>query len=419
MIRLRWRIVVVLSFSIYLLLLTRVAITTWVRNHPTQHNLRHAIEWLPEAAVLWNAYARSLWQPLDDSTSPEVIYSYRQALIRNPFDIQSWSDLATEYSRLGDYAHAEAALRTGLVAIPHSPEMAWRLGNILLQRGHPEASYYYFRSAATSDSTLLPSVFELGWKLLGDPQRILERLVPTDPANQREFFYYLVWKKGILTESYFMWQKLLSEPNQMVIKLGENYAEALAGGGLGEEARRVWKQTLDLSGSAGTQSDGERITNGDFEAPLHNAGLDWRIVKERGVQISLDNFVARSGSRSLRIMFDGTTNPEFSSVWQWIPVEPGTSYRFRAFLRTENISTDNGIYLSLSTQKAPPAESWERSTANLVGTTPWAQQEIEFHTGLNTRVILVRLRRRRSSKLNHLLQGTVWLDDVSLQPSKY
>ena len=360
--------------------------------------------------------ARTKRLSLDDAALHDGAAAYRQGLARNPFDLSAWEGLATIESRLGDSQREEAVLRGWIVAIPNSPSAAWALANLLLQQGRSEEAFPLFRIAVSYDPSLRLAVFDLGWKLLADPQRILEELVPADLQARMDFLNFLVWRKGLVREAYPVWEQILPAGSGAVIKQGESYTEALAAGGFGAEAERVWKALIKETAGAGTRSAGERITNGDFEAPLRNAGLDWRMGQAPGYQITLDNFQSQSGTRSVRVQFDGSTNPDFSSVGQWVPVQPSKNYHFQAYLRTENVTTDNGIFLSLTTQGAPPAESWEQVTENQVGSSPWSEQQIDFRTGPNTRVILVRLQRRSSSKLNNLLQGTVWLDNVSLQP---
>jgi hypothetical protein len=160
---------------------------------------------------------------------------------------------------------------------------------------------------------------------------------------------------------------------------------------------------------------GEQVINGSFEKPLRNAGLDWRIAQGPGYQATLDDFAAQDGGRSLRVQFDGATNPEFGAITQWVPVEPGRDYHFRAFLKTDNLSTSSGMFLSVATVAAPAGEAWERTTEASVGSTPWTEEQLDLHTGPNTRVVLIALRRRQSAKLDNLLRGTVWLDNVSLK----
>lgn len=402
----------------YLAALIISGIGAWSLEHPTAENLRRGIQWDPDDPMLWRYMARTKLLSLDDGELQQGADAYRQVLARNPFDPLAWEGLATIESRLGDPPREEAVLRGWIAAIPHSPPAAWALANLLLQQGRSEEAFPLFRIAVTYDPSLRLPVFDLGWKLLGDPQRILEEMVPAELQARMDYLNFLVWKKGLVKEAYPVWEQILPARTEAVTKQGESYVEALAGAGFGADAERVWKELTWETGAAGTRSTDERITNGDFEAPLRNAGLDWRLAQGPGYQITLDNFQSQSGSRSLRVQFDGTANLEFSSVRQWVPVQPDTNYHFRAFLRTDNISTDNGIYLSLAPQAVPPAEYWEQVTENHVGTSPWSEQQLAFRTGPNTRVVQVILRRKTSTKLNNLLQGTVWLDHVSLQSPK-
>jgi hypothetical protein len=53
-------------------------------------------------------------------------------------------------------------------------------------------------------------------------------------------------------------------------------------------------------------------------------------------------------------------------------------------------------------------------TPGLTGTHPWSLVDAELTTGPETRVLAIVLRRVPSRKFDNKLQGTVWVDDVSL-----
>jgi hypothetical protein len=97
-----------------------------------------------------------------------------------------------------------------------------------------------------------------------------------------------------------------------------------------------------------------------------------------------------------------------------VPVESGRRYRFGAYLRIEELSTDSGIRFSISDPLRPGDLSL--LTPNLVGTQPWALEEADFTAGPRTHVVRIALRRLPSSKLDNKLRGTVWVDEVSLVP---
>ncbi len=56
-------------------------------------------------------------------------------------------------------------------------------------------------------------------------------------------------------------------------------------------------------------------------------------------------------------------------------------------------------------------------TQNETGTLPWTLEQADFTTGPHTHLILIRLARRPSERLDNKLRGTVWIDDVSLVPA--
>jgi hypothetical protein len=55
-------------------------------------------------------------------------------------------------------------------------------------------------------------------------------------------------------------------------------------------------------------------------------------------------------------------------------------------------------------------------TPNETGTLPWTLEQSDFTTGPKTHMLAIRLVRKPSQRLDNLLSGTVWIDDVSLVP---
>jgi hypothetical protein len=60
--------------------------------------------------------------------------------------------------------------------------------------------------------------------------------------------------------------------------------------------------------------------------------------------------------------------------------------------------------------------SLSESTENMVGTSGWSWQQLEFETNADTRLLIVRVARPPSNKLDNQISGTVWIDRVSLIP---
>ena len=416
MARILARIVLLAVGVVYLAFMAIHGTGQWLLDHPTRENLERGIRWDAGNPALWARYGRD-WAFLPDSAqSKRAADAYRQAVLLNPLDPDHWNGLASAYEQMGDQQSSEAALRSELAVVPFSPEASWRLANFLIVRGRTREALPYLRTAAREPS-FRAAVFDLGWKLLDNPETILRELVPPGVQAHADYLGFLLARKK-LAEAYPAWKEVQAGEPALVAKLGNAYVGALAAAGMGSDAARVWDELLGITGRTAVKTPGELLTNRDFEVSLINDGLDWRWNKGSGYQVSLDEFVIQNGTRSLRVTFDGTANPDFLEVWQVVPVEPGRRYRFQGYLKTENITTDQGMHFSLNTLGAPPGEAFSQTTENRVDSNPWLQEQLDFRTGPHTSVVVVGLRRFPSRKLDHLLQGKVWIDNLSLRPVK-
>ena len=45
----------------------------------------------------------------------------------------------------------------------------------------------------------------------------------------------------------------------------------------------------------------------------------------------------------------------------------------------------------------------------------WVREQLDFQTGPRTSVVVIQLRRSPSRKLNNLIQGKIWIDNLSLR----
>ena len=388
----------------------------WLLRNPTAENLARGVRWNPGNPMLWSAYARRWLFTLEGFEPRKAADAYLRAAVLNPFEPMNWDGLATAYEQMGELKKAELALRSELAATPRSAQAAWRLANQLLLQGRLEEALPYLRIAAASEARMRPAVFDLAWKILARPEPVLLKVVPDSVDSLQDYLLFLRSQKK-LVEAYDVWKELRKTHSPAAVMAGYGYVESLAYAGMGREAGRVWDELLEETGRTSAKPAGELVTNGDFEADLPNSGLDWHIsYKGPGYEVALDNFVLQHGSRSLRVSFDGSGNYFFNGVWQWIPVEPNREYRFSAYMKTENVTSDSGFRFCLLAVGSPPGESFAQCTRSRIGTDPWLEEELTFRTGTNMGVVSVELRRLQSQKLNNRIGGKVWIDNVSLRP---
>jgi hypothetical protein len=156
----------------------------------------------------------------------------------------------------------------------------------------------------------------------------------------------------------------------------------------------------------------DRVTNGNFEFEILNGGLDWRVTPVEGVIVSVDSLNRFDGVRSLRLEFDGTRNIAYGDVLQFVLVEPNSRYELSAHMRAEGITTDSGPRIEVF--DAYDMGKLFQHTPGLTGNSEWSLQHLEFETGPDTHLVIVRVARPASKKLDNRITGDVWLDQVSL-----
>jgi hypothetical protein len=131
-----------------------------------------------------------------------------------------------------------------------------------------------------------------------------------------------------------------------------------------------------------------------------------------GVEVARDNTVPDSGHWSLRIRFDGKHNLTDTGVKQAVILPQGT-YRFRARVRTEGLTTDEGILLRIL--PLDPARSTGWTSKALLGTQAWYTVEIPLLVPANGGTYGIQVIRNTSLKFDSLIAGTVWIDSVRIE----
>jgi hypothetical protein len=168
-------------------------------------------------------------------------------------------------------------------------------------------------------------------------------------------------------------------------------------------------------GSSPAYTENSLVYDGGFEKDISGGGFGWQQRDAMGADFDIDMDVKHSGSRSARLNFDGTENLLYEGLFQYVLVSPGTHYRFQAFLRTDQISTESGMRFEILDPK--DQQNLDVVTKNETGTLPWTLEQIAFTTGPRTNLILIRLVRRPSQRLDNKLRGTVWIDDITIVPA--
>jgi hypothetical protein len=322
--------------------------------------------------------------------------------------------LPATYDSAGDVADAEQAFRKARELYPVSADGAWRFGNFLLRQGRVPEAFQQIHDALAVDSRLTVSAISVCWRSTRDIDQILKAVLPDGPDENWGAIQFFVQAREPLA-AMAVWKRIAAHHDSFPAPDAFPLLDMLIATGHVDEARVVWNQALQAA-AVPRESDasGSLVWNGGFENEPLDGGFDWRFLPIEGAEMRWDEEYLHSGRRSLRVDFDGKTNVDFENVWQYVPVSPSTSYRFSAFFRTEDLTTDSGIRFEIRDVSRPSNPA--RSTPNLVGSQSWAEQNLEVFTGPDTRLLQIVLRRTHSDKLGNKIRGTAWIDDVALVP---
>jgi hypothetical protein len=94
-------------------------------------------------------------------------------------------------------------------------------------------------------------------------------------------------------------------------------------------------------------------------------------------------------------------------------VRPGT-YRFHAFIRTEALTTDQGIRFRISDAEVPAR--LDEVFGQFTGSNAWSSVDHDLVVAPKTRLLRIEVIRQPSMKFDNKVAGTAWMDDLKLEP---
>jgi O-antigen ligase len=331
-------------------------------------------------------------------------------LERDPALPARWEDLGEALDKAGRIDAARYCVFRALALAPNSPSELLPAAAFQFDRGERRAALDLVSRSLHAN---------VGEPFDEAPFRILERKqVPVTDVLQyglpdrRSTQAYLRWlfKSDRVADVDQVWEWMVAR-GDADDKMANEYVDFRL------RAKQPDAAAAGFALYARTRSPGypesNRIFNGDFESDPMGARFDWRLDARSGMTIDFDETVHSSGKRSLRIRFDGTQNPGDIGLEQAVFLPPGR-YRFEAHVRTEDVSTDQGVAFRVVSEERQQA--LDVTTDNVRGSNDWTMLESVFDAppgGGLTRVSVVR---KPSLKFDNLIKGTAWIDQVSISP---
>lgn len=384
----------------------------------SMQSLTHAARLNPGDAR-YHVQLGRLYQYSVNNPKPKMaIRQFEKAIKDNPYDPKAWINLAAAYEFQGDTAKAEEDLRHASDLAPNLPIYQWTIGNYFLLHGNTAEAFRHLRRVLAGSREYDQTVFNVAWKASGDAGQILHELIPHDLPAEFSYLKYLVVHQRF-SDAHAVWKRIAESPQKFDPHKAASYIDTLIRARRPEAAYQVWTD-LQAKGLVPAPPGGpvqDLMTNGNFETPLLNMGFGWRMQDIPGVYAGLDSGTFHSPGHSFSVQFAGKQNLNYHQLFQFVKVLPSHAYRLQAYVKTQGITSDSGPRLEVVDAYDPAALN--KYTQGMTGTSGgWNPVNLKFKTGPKTQLLIVALVRLPSkSEDDTAITGTVWLDDVTINPA--
>lgn len=334
-----------------------------------------------------------------------AISEYKTATSLRPDDYVLWLDLARVSELGGDSVSAIAAARQAVQLAPYYAQTHWQLGNLLVRAGQRDEGFKELRLAGASNPTLLPAIIDLAWQLSGGDVQFVKQVMQPETTGSFQALADYFKRRGAFAEAIEMLRSAGSaaEPARRQLS-GELIAARRF-----TEAYALWSITHP-GNLPGTLIDPGFEQEQDLDEP----GFGWHSDnKAPSVTLSLDSAKPKDGASSLRVDFNGDSDPGTPVISQLVLIEPNTHYQIRFSFRTEAIVS--GGPPNVSVLDAQDNNVLGQSGALPASSEGWRDNTIDFDSGQSVKAALITLRRERCATSPCPIFGRLWLDSFALQ----
>ncbi len=381
----------------------------------TPQGYERATQLEPENPRNWNLLGHYWQYNLEQPDTQRAIRAYQRSLSLDPRSANSWLDLGTAYESEADLAKARESFLEAKRAYPLSAEVSWRYGNFLLRQGELDKAFAEIRRAVEADPRRGAEAFSRCWHADPDLEKILNRVLPPSRDVYMDVIRDLTADRKT-AEALEVWSRLVALHPQLALRDVFPLVDRLIETSQLAAAWRVWEQAARFAELPPLlDSPGSVVWDGSFESGVVGGGFAWSYLPTlKGVQTRLDPREKHSGNQSLRLQFDGKSNVNFDNACVIAPVQPSTTYRFSAWVRTKALTTDQGVRFRLYPLGIPAARAVV--TGDVRGSEPWTRIETSWTADKDAHGVGICVTRYASAKLEGEIQGTAWVDDLALIP---
>jgi tetratricopeptide (TPR) repeat protein len=359
------------------------------------------------APLVWRA--RDQLTGANERDIQQAITTFRMVLQRDPQDPYRWIDLGDAFLEAGQKEDARYCFGQVLALAPHSAPFLLRVADFHFQIGEDQGAL----PITARILALIPDydsvIFSEYIRVVDRAEDVLRFGLPEGGRAAKSWLQFLIQAER-LGDAQRTWEWVVGHGYADNALAGE-YVEFLIRQGHPDRAASAWAQ--HMGARADDYDKSTYLFNGDFESDPTESPFDWNVARTEGVEVTRDCATAWPGKCSLRISFAGTQNLGFAPASQLAFVRPGT-YRFHAFIRTEALTTDQGIRFRISDAEVPIR--LDEVFGQFTGSSPWSSVEHDLVVAPNTRLLRIEVIRQPSMKFDNKIDGTAWIDQLKLEP---
>lgn len=332
------------------------------------------------------------------------------AVSLRPRDYDLWLELGIVRDELGNADAALDCFNKAVDLAPYYSKPHWQRGNVLFRMGRYDEAFVDLRSATRSESELLPNFIDLAWQSSRRDARLTEQIVQPQGDNANLACARFFATHGKPNEALAHFKLVHQAPDEVRKEVLQQLVASAA-----------FKQAFELWSIGNQQATGDRskiaIFDPGFEGALlrDESGFGWRTAPpESTVKLSQDPNEPHSGSRSLRVDFNGNSNAGALLVSQLLLVEPGAHYKLSFAARGQNIITGGPPVLTIS-EVSGERKLLGRSESLGTGAGGWQNYSVLFSVGPTTEAILINVHREGCSSEPCPIFGSLNLDSFAIE----
>jgi tetratricopeptide (TPR) repeat protein len=370
---------------------------------PRASFLRKAIKLDPSNAEYRESMGR--FELLVQQSPDDALPWLQAATALNPSNSGYWLDRGIAEHQIGDFDGVRKSLDRVNATNSHSSDVAWQAANLYLSQGELEPAFRQYRRVLESESALIPQTLQICWRIRPDIGFLLQNVVPA--STDEPFLSFLV-SNGESNAAAKVWERIVLLQQPVERRYLFDYLRFLFNRHDPVQASRVWQEAANLSDLAAYQPSEENLlVNADFNLGILNNGFDWIYQKSSAILLAIDPDESHSGSRSLRIVFQGP-GIEDAGIRQLVSVDPDTEYVFSGYYKATEM--DGAGAPEFAIQDVYSGAKLFMSD-DLRDTSSWEGVSGSFTTGPNTHLLVLRIARVPADRP---IRGKLWIGSLKL-----